>query len=78
MTIDIENFYTNTPMDRYKRMRMHISEIPPETIDEYNLIPKVFDGYVYIRIKKNIYGLKQSCTLTAKMLAKILNKRGYY
>ena len=78
MTIDIGNFYTNTPMDRYEYMRMHISEIPPEIIDEYNLLPKVCDGYVFFRIKKAIYGLKQSGALAAKMLAKILNKRGYY
>ena len=58
MTIDIGNFYTNTPMDRYKYMRMHIDEIPPEIIEEYDLLPKVCDGYVYFRIKKAIYGLK--------------------
>ena len=78
MTIDIGNFYTNTPMDRYKYMRIHISKIPPEIIDEYNQLPKVCDGYVYFCIKKAIYGLKQSDTLAAKMLVKILNKRGYY
>ena len=59
-------------------MRMHISKIPPEIIDEYNLLPKVCDGYVCFCIKKAIYGLKQSGALAAKMLAKILNKRGYY
>ena len=78
MTIDIGNFYTNTPMDRYKYMRMHISEIPQEIIDEYNLLPKVSDGYIYFCIKKAIYGLKQSGALAAKMQAKILNKEGYY
>ena len=78
MTIDIGNFYTNTPMDRYKYMRMHISEIPQEIIDEYYLLSKVSDGYVYFRIKKVIYGLKQSGALAAKMFAKILNKEGYY
>ena len=78
MTINIGNFYTNTPMDRYEYMRMHINEIPPEIIEEYDLLPKVCDGYVYFRIKKAIYGLKQSGALAAKMLAKILNKRGYY
>ena len=78
MTIDIGNFYTNTSMDCYEYMRMHISKIPQEIIDEYNLLPKVSDGYVYFRIKKAIYGLKQSGTLAATMLAKILNKEGYY
>ena len=57
---------------------MHISEIPPEIIDKYNLLPKVCDRYVYFDIKKAIYGLKQSGALATHMLAKISNKRGYY
>merc|ERR1712078_791022 len=36
------------------------------------------DGYVYFCIMKAIYGLKQSGALSNKMLAKILNKEGYY
>ena len=78
MTIDIGNFYTNTPMDRFEYMWTHINEIPDETIEEYDLLSKVSDGYVYFRIKKAIYGLKQSGALSNKMLAKILNKEGYY
>ena len=59
-------------------MKMHISEIPQEVIDEYNIIPKVDNGFVYFCIKKAIYGLPQSGALAHKMLAKILNKEGYY
>ena len=79
ITIDIGNFYTNTPMDRYKYMRMHINEISEETIDEYNLMEKVAaNGYIYFRIKKAIYRLRQAGALSNKMLAGILNKKGYY
>ena len=78
MIIDIGNFYINTPLDHYEYMRMHISEIPQEIIDEYNLLEKVNDGWIYFRIKKAIYGLKQAGLLSNKMLAKILNKEGYY
>ena len=78
MTIDIGNFHTNTPMDRYKYMGMHINEIPQEVIDEYNLLPKVCNRFIYFLIKKAIYGLLQSGHLSDKMLAKILNKEGYY
>ena len=76
MTIDIGNFYTNTPMDRYEYMRMHIDKIPQEIIDEYNLLPKVCNGFIYFCIKKAIYGLPQSGRLSHLMLAKILNKEG--
>ena len=44
MTVDIGNFYTNTPMDRFEYMRMHINKIPNEPIDEYNLMEKVGKG----------------------------------
>ena len=59
MTIDIRNFYINTPLDHYEYMRMHISEIPQEIIDKYNLLEKVNDGWIYFRIKMAIYGLKK-------------------
>jgi len=78
MTIDIRNFYITTLLDHYEYMRMHISEIPQEIIDEYNLLEKVNDRWIYFRIKKAIYGLKQAGLLSNKMLAKILNKEGYY
>ena len=55
MTIDIGNFYTNTPMDEYEYMQMHISEIPDKIINEYDMKSKVAaDGFIYFRIKKAI------------------------
>ena len=39
---------------------------------------KVNDEWIYFRIKKAIYGLKQAGLLSNKILAKILNKEGYY
>ena len=58
---------------------MHISEIPDEIINEYNMKSKVAaDGFIYFRIKKAIYGLKQSGALANQMLARILKKEGYY
>ena len=66
-------------MDRFEYMRMHINKIPDETIDEYNLMEKVAaNGYIYFRIKKAIYGLRQAGALSNKILAGILNKKGYY
>jgi hypothetical protein len=37
MTMDIGNFYLNTPLDRYEYMRINITDIPQEVIDEYKL-----------------------------------------
>jgi hypothetical protein len=35
MTMDIGNFYLNTPLDRFEYMRINISDVPQEVIDEY-------------------------------------------
>ena len=36
-TIDIKNFYLNTPLDSFKYMQLPISIIPSEIIEAYNL-----------------------------------------
>ena len=37
MSIDIKNFYINTPMPRYDYMRLKISDLPDDGIRHYNL-----------------------------------------
>ena len=41
MTIDIKNFYVNTPMARYKYMRLQLCNIPEEVTKHYDLTTKV-------------------------------------
>ena len=41
MTIDISNFYLNTPMDRYEYMRMKLDMFPEDVIGEYDLRDRV-------------------------------------
>ena len=61
MTIDISNFYLNTPMDRYEYMRMKLDMFPDDVIEEYKLRDKVEpNGYVYIEVRKGMYGLPQA------------------
>ena len=58
MTIDISNFYLNTPMDRYEYMRMKLDMFPEDVIEEYNLRDRVAPNrYVYIEVHKGMYGL---------------------
>jgi hypothetical protein len=59
MTLDIKNFYLGTPMSYYQYIRVHLSLIPLEIIQEYNLHAEQ-DGYVYFEIRKGIYGLKEA------------------
>jgi len=49
MTIDISNFYLNSPLLRPEFVKNKISNIPEEIINEYKLRDKVTPhGYVYV------------------------------
>ena len=49
-------------------MVMYTFELKKECMD---------DGYVYARIEKGVYGLKQAAVLAYNNLVKILKKYGY-
>ncbi len=58
MSINIKNFYLNTPLPQFEYLKLKLTNIPQEVIDEYNLKAKVIeDGHVYVEIRKGIYGL---------------------
>ena len=58
MTMDIKDFYLNTPMSRYEYMRLKLSHLPGDFFNQYNLISKVTkDRYVYVKIKQVMCGL---------------------
>ena len=79
MTIDIKDFYLNTPMARNKYMRLKLSNLPEDFAKEYNLAIKVTtDGYVYVEIRCGMYGLPHAGLMAQKFLEKILNKEGYH
>ena len=67
-----------TPMDRPEYMRIKISDIPQEFIDEYDLTNHTCNGWVYLEIVKECYGLPQSGKLSNDLLRTRLNKEGYY
>ena len=57
MILDIKNFYLETPLERYEYLRLKLSDIPDDVINEYDLKPKVVDGYVYLEVRRGMYGL---------------------
>lgn len=77
MTLDIKNFYLNTPLDRHEYMRIPVAIIPPSIIDHYNLLPLVANGHVMVEIVKGIYGLPQAGILAKKLLDERLLQGGY-
>jgi hypothetical protein len=78
-TMDVGNFYLNTPLKRPEYIRLHIDDIPQEVIDEYKLKDKVTEkGYIYVKATKGMYGLPQAGLLANELLEKRLNEHGYF
>ena len=77
-TFDICNFYLQTPLDRPEYVRIRLSNISDEFVQEYNLLTYTCDGWIYFEIRRGVYGLPQSGMLSNKLLEQRLNKAGYY
>ena len=75
---DIKNMYLETPLDRFEYMKMPITLIPADIIAHYNLNEKVLDGYVYMEIRKGMYGLPQAGILANKLPKKRFARHSYY
>ena len=61
MTIDIKDFYLNTPMARPEFMRLKINDMPENVIKQYKLQERAtHDGYVYVQINKGMYGIPEA------------------
>jgi hypothetical protein len=59
-------------MDTFEYMRIPIKLIPHEIVAQYNLLPLVSDGHVYIEVHKGMYGLPQAGILANQLLARRL------
>jgi hypothetical protein len=77
---DLKDFYQNTnePLRILHAMCMHISIIPNKIIEQYNLMDIVTpDRWVYIEIRKGMYGLKQAIIIANQCLTKHCSTYGY-
>ena len=78
MTLDVKFFYLNTLMKRFEYVRLKSEDIPDQVIEEYKLNNKVTaDGYVYVEVRKGMYGLPQAGLLAQELLEERLTKHGY-
>jgi hypothetical protein len=73
-----QNYYLGTPLPRFEYMKMLLSRFPEEIIQKYNLSALAVDGWVYIEIRKGMYGLKQSGLLANQLHQARLIPFGYY
>jgi hypothetical protein len=77
MNMDIKNYYLGTPLERYEYLCIPVSMVPDKIMDEYNLHALVHNGYLYVEVRKGMYGLPQAEILDNVLLAKRLAKYGY-
>jgi hypothetical protein len=68
MMMDIKNYYIGNPLPRFQYMIMLLSRFPEEIVQKYNLHALAIDSWVYIEIRKGMYGLKQSGLLANQLL----------
>jgi hypothetical protein len=77
MTGDLKDFYLGTPMERYEYMRVPLHMIPDSIMDSYKLHSKVRNGFVYIEVRRGMYGLPQAGKIANDQLVKFLAPHGY-
>ena len=78
ITMDVKNFYLNTPLAYFQYMILQLSLLPDEIITHYKLKEIVDDGYVYCKIQRGMYGLAEADVLANKLLSSPLEREGYY
>ena len=71
MSSDLKDFFLATTMDSEEYMKVHHKYFPEKIRKRYKLDQKVTkNGYIYIKIKKGMYGLKQAAVLAYRELKK--------
>ena len=78
MSMDLKDHFLCTPMLNPECMKIPYKYFPGDDIKEkYELDKLVQDGYVYCKIKKGMYGLKQAAILAYDNMKKHLSKHRY-
>ncbi len=65
--------YLEIPLDWYEYMRMPLNLFPDDIVDHYDLRQKAKNGFVYMEIRKRMYGLPQAGILVNKLAKKRLH-----
>ena len=74
---DLKDFFLATPMKTPEYMKIHRRHIPADIFDQYNIASLLHHDYVYCKITKGMYGLKQAAILAYENLCKKLHPTGY-
>ena len=76
---DIKDYFQNNLMSHFEYMKIPLRCFPQVIINQYNIIYSVKkDVFVYAKICKSIYSLKQGYFIYFDPLVKLLKPHGYY
>ncbi len=78
MCLDIKNFYLSTPLDPFENTKMPITLFLAWIVKRYNLTQHVHNGFVYLKLRRAVWGLPQARILANKLLCKRLLPHGYF
>ena len=81
ITMDISNFYLNTPRTCYEYVKVRLSDIPDKVVQDYKLHESgkaTADGFVYVEVRKEMYSLPQVDILAQQLLERRLNDKSYF
>ena len=78
MICDLKDFFLCTTMDTSQYMQIPYNYFLEDIRIRYNLKEKVSRGFIYVRIKRVMYGLNQAAILTYDQIVKHLKTHGYY
>ena len=79
MSSDIVNYFLASPMPNAEYMKVKVKHLPEDIRIRYNIDDLVTtDGFVYIRIEKGMYGLKNAAILAYDNLKINLGAHGYH
>ena len=71
--------FLNNPMACCEYMKIPLSWFPQDIIDRYKIMDLVDkDNFVFVDIRKGMYGLNQSARIAFDRLLKLMKPRGYH
>ena len=77
MTYDLKDHFLALPMAKPKCTKLRWEHIPDDIKIRYRLEKLLHYGYIFMKIKKGMYGLKEAAILAYKKLLLRLKPRGY-
>ena len=60
LSLDLKDFFLCSTMTIPEYMKIPVKHIPDEIIELYKIKSLIHNGYVYVKIKRGMYGLKQA------------------